>query len=60
MSGLAVATAPNVAHFLPLFNPLLSSGKIGPGVATTLAAAVAATFFLVIGIGAVHRESSES
>lgn len=57
VSGLAVSTAPNVAHYLPFFGPLVNSDdKVGAGVASTLASAVAATVFFAIAIAAIHRK----
>lgn len=57
VSGLAVSAAPNVAHYLPFLNSLVDSDdKIGAGVATTLASAVAATLFFAIAIAAIHRK----
>ena len=57
VAGLAVSSAPNVAHYLLLFNSLVDSDdKIGAGLASTLAPAVAATVFFAIAIGAIRRE----
>ncbi|KAI0639520.1 hypothetical protein C8Q77DRAFT_1043851 [Trametes polyzona] len=46
VSGLAVATAPDVAHYFPFFMPLVTGNKLGGGAATSLAAAAAATLFI--------------
>ncbi|THH08733.1 hypothetical protein EW145_g2508 [Phellinidium pouzarii] len=55
VAGLAIATAPNVAHYLPFFQPLVNSkDKIGTGIATTLIPAVVATIFFIMAIEVVQ------
>ncbi|RPD82440.1 hypothetical protein L226DRAFT_528605 [Lentinus tigrinus ALCF2SS1-7] len=48
VSGLAVAAAPDVAHYFPFFLPMTTGNQVGAGVATCLAAAVAAILFISI------------
>ncbi|KAF8628209.1 hypothetical protein AX15_003997 [Amanita polypyramis BW_CC] len=45
-SGLSLATAPDVAHFLPFLNPLLKSNTLASGIATVLAPVIAVIVFL--------------
>ncbi|PFH52339.1 hypothetical protein AMATHDRAFT_79843 [Amanita thiersii Skay4041] len=45
-SGLSLATAPDVAHFLPFLRPLLNYNMVASGVATVVAPAVAITIFI--------------
>ncbi|KAG6846106.1 hypothetical protein H0H87_006470 [Tephrocybe sp. NHM501043] len=49
-SGLALSTAPDVAHYLPFLNPLNSAQLIPAGLATVFAPAVAATLFIILSI----------
>ncbi|EJD04016.1 uncharacterized protein FOMMEDRAFT_106418 [Fomitiporia mediterranea MF3/22] len=61
VAGLAVSTAPNVAHYLPFFGPFINaSEKIGPGIAITLVPAILATLFFFTAIKAVKRASQYS
>ncbi|KAG5647674.1 hypothetical protein DXG03_008397 [Asterophora parasitica] len=53
-SGLALATAPNMAHYLPFLKPLLTTHRLLAGIATVLAPAVAATLFISIALCLVH------
>jgi calcium permeable stress-gated cation channel len=46
VSGLAVATAPEFAHYIPFFLPLASGNFLGAGLAICLAAAIATTLFM--------------
>ncbi|KAI0686067.1 hypothetical protein BC835DRAFT_1408645 [Cytidiella melzeri] len=46
VAGLAVATAPEFAHYIPFFIPLASGAFLGSGLAVCLAAAVAMTLFM--------------
>ncbi|PPQ90938.1 hypothetical protein CVT25_008249 [Psilocybe cyanescens] len=52
--GLSLAPAPDVAHFIPFLQPLISANTIAAGVATILAPAVAATIFIIVGLAAIH------
>ena len=56
VSGLAVATAPDVAHYLPFLMPLVINSKWAGGVGSTFAAAVAATLFTFIALAILNRE----
>ncbi|TDL28546.1 hypothetical protein BD410DRAFT_759887 [Rickenella mellea] len=57
VAGLFVATAPDVAHFLPFLRPLLTTGKVASGLATVLAPAVAASLFIAFALLVVHYAS---
>jgi calcium permeable stress-gated cation channel len=56
-TGLALATAPDVAHYLPFLAPLLDNNGLGTGLATILAPAIAASLFVYLAILTVHCES---
>ncbi|KAL0951690.1 hypothetical protein HGRIS_008366 [Hohenbuehelia grisea] len=56
-SGLALATAPDVAHYLPFLDGLLSTDPLAAGIATVLAPAVAATVFVGIALWIVRRST---
>ncbi|KAG6842425.1 hypothetical protein C0991_007555 [Blastosporella zonata] len=53
-SGLALSTAPDVAHFLSFLNPLNTADSTPAGLATVFAPAVAATLFVSLAIYLVH------
>ncbi|KAJ7234307.1 hypothetical protein B0H12DRAFT_1142976 [Mycena haematopus] len=57
-AGLALATAPDVAHYLPFLAPLLSSNTPGntvaSGLATVLAPAVAVTLFVSLAVAIIN------
>ncbi|KAI8990545.1 hypothetical protein BD414DRAFT_413825 [Trametes punicea] len=55
VSGLAVATAPDVAHYFPFFIPLVSGNKLAGGVGSTFAASVGATLFILLALVVVHQ-----
>ena len=55
-AGLAVAPAPDVANYLPFFQPLLNANKLAAGVALILAPAVAVTIFVGLGLTALNCE----
>ena len=55
-AGLAVATAPDFAHYLPLFQSLANKRDLPTGLATVLAPSVAATLFILLAILALHRK----
>ncbi|TBU34797.1 hypothetical protein BD311DRAFT_650048 [Dichomitus squalens] len=48
VSGLAVALAPDVAHYIPFFIPLTETNNLAAGIATDLAPALAATLFIAL------------
>ncbi|KAI0825014.1 hypothetical protein BC628DRAFT_1339042 [Trametes gibbosa] len=50
VSGLAVSLAPDVAHYFPFFRPLVTGNQLGGGVASSLAAAVAAVLFIFLAL----------
>ncbi|KAF9556409.1 hypothetical protein CPC08DRAFT_778388 [Agrocybe pediades] len=52
--GLSLAPAPDVAHYIPFLQPLLTANTIAAGVATVFAPAVAVTIFIVLGLGIIH------
>jgi hypothetical protein len=57
--GLALAPAPDVAHFLPFLQPLLSEADtIAAGIATVFVPAVAASIFISLGLAAINCEFS--
>lgn len=56
VSGLAVALAPDVAHYLPFFRPIVTGHQLGGGVASSLAAAVAAILFISLAFLILHRK----
>ncbi|KAH9486372.1 hypothetical protein JR316_0000436 [Psilocybe cubensis] len=58
--GLTLAPAPDVAHFIPFLQPLISANTIAAGVATILAPAVAVTIFIVLGVAKIHGSVSIS
>ncbi|KAF7307698.1 MPN domain-containing protein [Mycena kentingensis (nom. inval.)] len=50
-AGLALTTAPDVSHYLPLLKPLVDSTSLIPvGLATVLAPAVAASLFITLAV----------
>jgi hypothetical protein len=59
-AGLAVATAPDFAHYLPLFQSLANKNDLTTGLATVLAPSVAATLFILLAILALHRKSGRT
>ncbi|KAH9858076.1 hypothetical protein C2E23DRAFT_718443 [Lenzites betulinus] len=50
VSGLAVSLAPDVAHYFPFFGPLVTGSQLGGGVASSLAAAIAAALFIFLAL----------
>lgn len=59
VAGLSIASAPDVAHYFPFFQRLATGNIVGSGVATGLAAVVAATIFVSLGMWIVKRECSD-
>ncbi|RXW19335.1 hypothetical protein EST38_g6518 [Candolleomyces aberdarensis] len=53
-TGLSLATAPDVAHYLPFLSGLLHSHPLAVGVATVFVPAVAASFFTFIALFVIH------
>jgi hypothetical protein len=56
-SGLALLTAPDVAHFLPFIESLLRRERVEIGTATVLAPALAAILFITLSVVIVNCES---
>ena len=57
--GLALAPAPDVAHFLPFLRPLVSDANtIEAGIATVFVPAVAATIIISLGLAAINCKFS--
>ncbi|CDO75477.1 hypothetical protein BN946_scf184935.g13 [Trametes cinnabarina] len=54
-SGLAVATAPDVAHYFPFLMPLVTGSKLGGGVGSTWAASLAATLFIFLALAILRQ-----
>ncbi|KAF9444596.1 hypothetical protein P691DRAFT_796399 [Macrolepiota fuliginosa MF-IS2] len=50
VAGLAVSPAPDVAHYLPFLEPLLTAEPLASGIATVLVPAIAATLFITLAI----------
>jgi hypothetical protein len=59
-AGLAVATSPDFAHYLPFFQSMANDSDFSTGLATVLAPSVAATLFILIAILALHGEHEQS
>lgn len=56
VAGLALGTAPNFTHYLGFLSPLTNRNDWISGLATGLAAAVAATLFIAITVAILHCE----
>lgn len=56
VAGLAVAVAPDVAHYFPFFLPMTTGNQLAAGIATCLAPAIAATLFIAVAHTILHRE----
>ncbi|KAF8807999.1 hypothetical protein BYT27DRAFT_7190091 [Phlegmacium glaucopus] len=52
--GLALVPAPDIAHYLPFLQSLLTANTIAAGVATVLVPAVAATIFISLGLATIN------
>jgi len=50
VAGLAVLPAPDVAHYLPFLEPLLTTNTLVSGIATVFLPAVAATVLTALAI----------
>lgn len=57
-AGLAVAGAPDVAHYFPFLQGLLTKNPLATGIATVLAPAVAATVFIILALLVVNCKST--
>ncbi|KAJ1310485.1 hypothetical protein OPQ81_007218 [Rhizoctonia solani] len=55
VAGLALAGAPDVAHYLPFLTRLSGRDDLGASIATTIAPALAATLFITIALLMVNR-----
>ena len=60
VAGLAVATAPDYAHYLTFFLPLANGNTLGAGIATGLAAAIATTLFMGIAVTIIQCKPGEN
>ena len=58
--GLALSTAPNVAHFLPFLGSLLRSDRLAVGIASIFAPTIAAIVFITVALITVNCESGGS
>ena len=57
--GLALAPAPDVAHFLPFLQPLLMQANTIPaGIATVFVPAIAATIIISLGLAVINCKLS--
>jgi hypothetical protein len=56
VSGLALANAPDVAHYLPFLRPLADNGGLASGLGTALAPAIAAALFITLALAIVSCE----
>jgi hypothetical protein len=54
-AGLALANAPDFAHYLPFLQPLANQNDWVSGVASGFAAAVGATVFIMMAVAVLHR-----
>ena len=55
-AGLAVATSPDYAHYLTLFQSTANHNNFLTGLTTVLAPAVGASIFIMLAILALHRK----
>ncbi|KAF5323627.1 hypothetical protein D9611_005517 [Ephemerocybe angulata] len=53
-TGLSLATAPNVAHYLPFLNGLLNAHPLAVGMATIFAPAIVSSVFIFIALFIIH------
>ncbi|OCH87483.1 hypothetical protein OBBRIDRAFT_736098 [Obba rivulosa] len=54
VAGLALATAPNFAHYFPFLQNLDEGNDLGSGIATCFAPAILATIFIAIALTVIH------
>jgi len=52
--GLALASAPDFAHYLPFLQPIVNANPVLAGLATVLAPAIAATIFVITCLSIIH------
>lgn len=55
-----MALAPDVAHYLPFLMPIVTGHQLGGGIASSLAAAVAAILFISLAFLILHRKQNSS
>ncbi|KAI0669781.1 hypothetical protein C8Q78DRAFT_976437 [Trametes maxima] len=55
VSGLAIAIAPDVAHYLPFLMPLVTGNRLAGGIASGFAAALAATLFITVAFTIIRQ-----
>ena len=58
--GLSLASASDIAYFLPFLQPLLTANIIATGIATVLVPSFAATVFILLGLAAINCEFSRN
>ena len=54
VAGLAVATTPDYAHYIPFFQGMSEHSNFTTGLATVLAPSAAATLFIVLALSLLH------
>ncbi|CAG7846308.1 SubName: Full=Uncharacterized protein {ECO:0000313/EMBL:CCA69647.1} [Serendipita indica DSM 11827] len=59
-AGLALATSPDLVHYLPFLSPVVAHNNIPSGLATALAPAVAASIFVGLAMFGIHRAARHS
>ena len=59
-AGLALATSPDLVHYLPFLSPVVAHNNIPSGLATALAPAVAASLFVGLAMFGIHRAARHS
>ncbi|KAJ3721861.1 hypothetical protein C8R42DRAFT_709961 [Lentinula raphanica] len=52
--GLSLATAPDVAHFLPFLAPLLNDNELGSGIATLFIPALVISLFIITSLAFIR------
>ncbi|CAE6437914.1 unnamed protein product [Rhizoctonia solani] len=57
VAGLALAGAPDFAHYLPFLTRLSGRDDLGASIATTVAPAITATLFITVGLLVINRAS---
>jgi calcium permeable stress-gated cation channel len=55
-AGLAVATSPDFAHYIPFFQSMANDNNLPTGLVTVLAPSAAAALFILLAILAIHRK----
>ncbi|KAG8822531.1 hypothetical protein FRC17_009553 [Serendipita sp. 399] len=59
-AGLALATSPDVVHYLPFLSPVVAHNNVQSGLATALAPAIAASIFIGLAMLGIHKAASQS